>query len=197
MTRIGIILGSTRPGRRAGRVGDWVLEVAGRHPLVLAGTAEVELVDLAEYRLPLLDEPEPAIRGRYRHEHTMAWAATIDSFDGFLFVTPEYNHSVSGALKNAIDFLYREWHDKAAGCVGYGAAGAVRAVEHLRQILGEVGVATVRTQVALDKHTDTELFTDPDAWVPGAEQTARLNLVLEQVVTWSKALGQRPAAARD
>ncbi|GAB3476895.1 NADPH-dependent FMN reductase [Amycolatopsis cihanbeyliensis] len=196
MTRIGIILGSTRPGRRADRVGDWVLEVAGRHPLVLAGTAEVAVVDPAEYRLPLLDEPEPAAWGGYRHAHTTAWAATIDSFDGFVFVTPEYNHSVSGALKNAIDFLYREWHDKAAGCVGYGAAGAIRAVEHLRQILGEVGVATVRTQVALDKNTATELFTDPDAWSPSEAQAAGVNLLLEEVVTLSQALRQRPIPAR-
>ncbi|MER5422578.1 NADPH-dependent FMN reductase [Streptosporangium roseum] len=145
MIRIAVIVGSTRPGRRGEAVARWVAEVAGRHAAVTAGEATVEVVDLAEYGLPLLDEPVPAAFGQYRNAHTVRWAATIDSFDGFVFVTPEYNHSVPAALKNAIDFLYAEWNDKAAGFVGYGIQGGIRAVEHLRLTLAEVKIAGVQT----------------------------------------------------
>src|SRR5664279_6593272 len=79
-----------------------------------------QLLDIAEYALPHLDEIAPPSQGQYAQPHTLAWAKTIASFDGFVFVTPEYNHSTSGALKNAIDFLYAEWNNKAAGFVSYG-----------------------------------------------------------------------------
>ena len=99
----------------------------------------------------------------------MAWAAKIDSFDAYVFVTPEYNHSSSGALKNAIDFLYREWNDKVAGFVSYGSVGGARAVEHLRFVMAELSVATVRAQVALSLFTDFENFS---VFQPGARQEA-------------------------
>ena len=131
--RIAIITGSTRPNRIVGPVAHWVLEIARKRR-----DAEFELVDIAEYKLPLLDEPLPPSLGRYSHEHTHQWAAKIAAFDGFVFVTPEYNHSVPGALKNAIDFLYAEWNNKSAGFVSYGSTGGVRAVEHLRAIMAEL-----------------------------------------------------------
>lgn len=188
MTRIAVIIGSTRPGRRGGTVARWVDEIASRHAAVTAGEATVEVLDLTEYGLPLLDEPVPAARGEYRNAHTKRWAATIGSFDGFVFVTPEYNHSVPAALKNAIDFLYAEWHDKAAGFVSYGAQGGIRAVEHLRLTLAEVKMATVRTQVALSKYTDFELFTDPGLWSPDEHQQSTLTTMLDEVIAWSRAL---------
>jgi NAD(P)H-dependent FMN reductase len=114
MTRIGIILGSTRPGRNGEQVAKWVYDIAARR-----SDAEFELVDLADYPLPHLDEPLPPSVGRYQNEHTKQWAATIGSFDGFVIVTPEYNHGTSGVLKNAIDFLYAEWNNKAVGFVSY------------------------------------------------------------------------------
>jgi NAD(P)H-dependent FMN reductase len=79
------------------------------------------------------------------------WSARIASFDGYVFVTPEYNHSSSAALKNAIDFLHQEWINKAAGFIAYGGTMGARAVEHLRLVLAELQVATVRTQVGLSK----------------------------------------------
>lgn len=119
MTRIWIVVGSTRPGRRGEGVALWVRDIAARR-----SDATFELVDIADFGLPLLDEPAPAAMGPpYRHEHTRRWAATIASFDGFVFVTPEYNHSTCAALKNAIDFLYVEWTDKAAAFVSYGVSG--------------------------------------------------------------------------
>src|SRR4051794_31101494 len=110
MINVGVIVGSTRPGRKALDVARWVMEVAGTR-----GDAAFELVDIQDFNLPLLDEPVPPSMGQYSQPHTRAWAAKIAEFDGFVFVTPEYNHGTSGALKNAIDFLYKEWNNKAAG----------------------------------------------------------------------------------
>src|SRR2546422_8319148 len=115
------------------------------------GDAELELVDIKDYAPPLLDEPMSAILGKYSKDHTKAWSAKIDSFDAFVFVTPEYNHATSGALKNAIDYLYKEWNNKAAGFVSYGGAGGVRAVENLRLVMGELMVADARARS--EEHT--------------------------------------------
>ena len=178
--RIAIIIGSTRPGRSAEAVAKWVHSHA-----VQRTDATFELVDIADYKLPLLDEPFPPSMGKYTQPHTIAWAAKIASFDGFIFVTPEYNHATSGALKNAIDFLKNEWHNKAAGFVGYGAIGGTRAVENLRLIMGELQVADVRAQVALSRFTDWENFTK---FTPGPQHTPFMNTMLDQVVAWSRAL---------
>ena len=181
MTRIAIIIGSTRPGRKAEAIARWVLDIARKR-----GDAEYELVDIAEYNLPHLDEPMPPSLGQYSKAHTKAWSEKIDSFDGFVFVTPEYNHSTSGALKNAIDFLYKEWNNKAAGFVSYGSAGGVRAVEHLRLVMGELMVADVRAQVVFSLSHDFENYTVFKAPGPGHEKTA--NTMLGQVVSWASAL---------
>ena len=127
--KIAIVLGSTRPGRNGEAVAKWAHEIAARRD-----DAEFELVDIADFKLPHLDEAVPPAMGQYTQDHTLAWAEKVASFDGYLFVTPEYNHSTSGALKNAIDFVYAEWNNKAAGFVSYGSAGGVRAVENLRLI---------------------------------------------------------------
>ena len=188
MTRIAIIMGSTRPGRKAAAVAEWVHRIASRR-----SDAEFELIDIAAFDLPLYDEPTPAAFGRYAHAHTKRWAAAIRSFDGFIFVTPEYNHGPTGALKNAIDFLYLEWNNKAAGFVGYGIAGAQRAVEQLRLILAEVQVATVRAQVALSLSSDFENYA---TFKPNPRQESNLENLLDQVVAWSAALeGVRLAPA--
>ena len=180
MTKIGIILGSTRPGRMGEQVAHWVTKIAEQRT-----DAEFELVDLLDYPLPHLDEAMPASMGQYSRPHTLEWAAKIASFDGFVMVTPEYNHSTSGALKNAIDFLYAEWNNKAVGFVSYGAVGGTRAVEHLRLIAAELQLADVRAQVALSLYTD---FRDFREFAPGEHQVAALNATLDQVVAWSNAL---------
>ena len=182
MTRIAIIIGSTRPGRKAHAVAQWVYKIASKRS---SGDAEFEVVDIADFHLPLLDEPVPPSMGQYANEHTRTWAAKIDSFDAFIFVTPEYNHATSGALKNAIDYLYREWNNKAAGFVGYGSAGGVRAVENLRLIMGELQIADVRAQVALSLFTDFENFT---TFKPAPHQEASVNNMLDQVIAWGTAL---------
>src|SRR6266850_685546 len=180
MIKIGIILGSTRPNRNGEAVAKWVYKVAQKR-----SAAEFELVDIKDFHLPLLDEPLSPILGQYSKPHTRVWAAKIDSFDAYVFVTPEYNHGTSGALKNAIDFLFAEWNNKAAGFVGYGSAGGVRAVEHLRLVMAEVQVATVRNQVALSLFTDFENFT---TFKPDPRHEKSVNAMLDQVLTWGGAL---------
>ena len=189
MTKIGIILGSTRPNRNGEQVARWVHEVASRR-----GDAQFELVDLRDYPLPHLDEPLPPSMGQYHNEHTRQWAEKIASFDGFVFVTPEYNHGTSGVLKNAIDYLYAEWNNKAAGFVSYGAVGGARAAEHLRLVAGELQMADVRQQVALSLLTEFENFT---VFRPGDYNLAALDILLDQVIAWSTALAplRRQAAA--
>ncbi len=103
-----------------------------------------------------MDEPFPPLIDQYTKDHTKRWAAKINSFDAFVFVTAEYNHGIPGALKNAIDFLLKEWNNKVAGFVSYGSAGGVRAVEQLRLVMAEVKVATVRAQLQLSLYTDFE-----------------------------------------
>jgi NAD(P)H-dependent FMN reductase len=187
MTRIAIILGSTRPGRNGEAVARWVFDIAKQRT-----DAEYELVDLVDYNLPHLDEAAPPSLGQYTQPHTKTWAAKIASFDGYVFVTPEYNHSTSGALKNAIDFLYAEWNNKAAGFVSYGSAGGTRAVEHLRLVMGELQVADVRAQVALSLFTD---FTNFSQLTPAPHQADAVGVVFDQVVAWSTALASLRAAA--
>jgi NAD(P)H-dependent FMN reductase len=180
MLKVGIILGSTRPNRNGEAVAKWVLErVNGRND------ANYELVDIKDFNLPLLDEPIPPSMGQYAQPHTKRWADKIKSFDAFVFVTPEYNHSTSGALKNAIDFLYAEWNNKAAGFVSYGSAGGARAVEALRLIMAEIQIADVRAQVMFSLFTDFKNFSQ---FTPDPRHDAELDTMLNQLVTWGAAL---------
>lgn len=180
MINIAIIVGSTRPGRKALEVAQWVHEIAS-----MRSDAIYRLVDIADFGLPLLDEEVPPALGQYKHEHTKAWAQEMAGFDGFVFVTPEYNHGPSGALKNALDFLFAEWNNKAAGFVGYGSAGAARAVESLRLVMGELMIADVRSQVLLSLYSDFENYT---VFKPGRHHEQSVEKMLDEVVAWSGAL---------
>lgn len=180
MIKIAIIVGSTRPGRKADAVAAWVHGLATQRK-----DAEFEIVDIKDFNLPLLDEPVPPSRGQYSQPHTKAWSAKIAAFDAYVFVTPEYNHGISGALKNAIDFLYAEWNNKAAGFVSYGSAGGARAVEHLRLVMAEIQIADVRAQVMLSLATDFEKYT---TFAPGPQHAKTLNTLFTQVESWGKAM---------
>jgi NAD(P)H-dependent FMN reductase len=127
----------------------------------------------------------------YAQGHTRRWAETIASYDGYVFVTPEYNHGTTGVLKNAIDFLYHEWHNKAAGFVGYGLLGATRAVEQLRLIMAELHIADVRDQIALSMFTDFENGADP---APAEHHEPVLHRMLDQIIAWTNALAPLRAA---
>ncbi|MFJ8855966.1 NADPH-dependent FMN reductase [Streptomyces sp. NPDC102437] len=181
MPKIAIILSSTRTGRAGANVAQWVLEQARRR-----GDADYELVDLAEADLPQIDEPFPPAMGRYTHPYTQQWAATVAAFDGYVIVTPEYNHSFPGALKNALDRVYAEWNNKAAGLVSYGVDGGVRAVDALRPVLGALQIADVSATVTLNLRTD---FADFGAsFTPGEHQGPALTQMLDQLLTWTEAL---------
>ncbi|TXK19005.1 NADPH-dependent FMN reductase [Homoserinibacter sp. GY 40078] len=179
--RIAIIIGSTRPTRIGHQVGEWVHEHANR-----LGAADYEIIDLAEVDLPLLDEPMSASAGQYTHEHTKKWAERIAPFDGFIFVTPEYNHAPNAALVNALSFLYAEWNDKSAALVSYGyTASGARAADMLRPILGELQVADVRQQLVFSIPVDFENYT---VFKPGEQHISFLQVLTEQLEAWGRAL---------
>lgn len=180
MLRIAVIIGSIRPNRKGEAVGKWVFEQALKR-----GDAEYELIDLKEVNLPFLDEPKPPSSGDYALPHTKAWSARIAALDAFVFVTPEYNHGVCPALKNALDFLYKEWNNKAAGFVGYGGSGAQRSVEHLRGSAAELQMASVRAQVALSLRTDWENY---ETFTPAPHHEKTLATLLDQLNAWGGAL---------
>ena len=186
MLKIGIITGSTRPGRKGAIIAAWVYDL-----LKSRTDAEFELVDIEDYKLPLLDEPAPPFMRQYTKDHTKAWSAKIDSLDAYIFVAPEYNHSSSGALKNAIDFLFQEWHNKSAGFVGYGGSGGIRAVENLRLVMAEIKIADVRAQVGLSLHSDFENFT---TFKPHERHEKFLHAMADEVIAWGGALKQLRAA---
>jgi NAD(P)H-dependent FMN reductase len=170
---IGIILGSTRPNRVSPQVGEWVKNIADQR-----NDANYEIVDIAEFNLPFLGDPNGM-------DQVTAWSKKLDSLDGFVFIVAEYNHSITGALKNALDLARDEWNNKAAGIVSYGSTGGARAAEHLRGILGELQVADVRTHPTLSLFTD---FEDFSIFKPQAMHLDNINLMLSQVVAWSTAL---------
>lgn len=169
---IGIILGSTRQGRVSPQVGAWVKEIADKR-----GDANYEIVDIADFKLPFLGEADaPGIA---------TWNEKLANLDGFVFIVQEYNHSITGALKNALDLAREAWNNKAAGIVSYGSTGGARAAEHLRGIMGELMIADVRTHPTLSLFTDFENGAD---FKPQALHLDNVNLMLDQVVSWSGAL---------
>lgn len=180
MTKVAIILGSTRPNRNGEAVAKWVFDIAKKRE-----DAEFELIDIKDYNLPLLDEPIPPSQDKYSKEHTLKWAEKINSFDAFVFVTAEYNHGIPGALKNAIDFLYKEWNNKAAGFVSYGSAGGSRCVEQLRLVMAELQIADVRAQVMLSLSDD---FMNYSVFKPLVHHEKSVNTMLDQVVSWGNAM---------
>lgn len=177
--RIAVVLSSTRPERVGPAVAQWVME-----QLADRDEATYELVDLADQNLPLLDEPQPAASQGYTKDHTKAWSAKINGYDGFIFVFPEYNRGLPAALKNALDFLYVEWNDKAAGMVCYGSSGGLRAAEQLKSVLGELQIATVRAQVSISIFDDMRDFS---VMTPREFQAANLGAMATQVVRWAGA----------
>ena len=176
--RIAIVTGA-RPGRLDETVARWVLGVARRRC-----DERFSLVDVGGHRSPLAPAAPPRL-GRQRPEHLHAWSRTVAALDGFVFVTAEYNEASSAVLKDAIDLVARDWRSKAAGFVGYGAEGAVRAVEDLRQSLDAVGVATIGPQVSL---TLAPGFWTPASFVPAARHVPDLHALLDQVITFARAL---------
>lgn len=180
MLKIAIIMGTTRPNRKSEQIAKWVYNIASKR-----NDAVYELVDLRDYELPMLDEPYPPSFRKYTQEHTKIWSEKVDAYDGYVIVTGEYNHGIPAVLKNAIDYLYYEWHDKPAGFVSYGSAGGARAVEQLREVMGEVHVADVRQQVLFFSAYD---FENRTIFKPGESHEKMLNTMLDNLIAWGEAL---------
>lgn len=164
--KLHVIIASTRPGRIGVQVGHWFAELARAH-----GSFDVRLVDLAEIALPFLDEPEPAVVGKYVHEHTRRWSALVDQADAFVLVTPEYNSGLSAPLKNALDYLYAEWAYKPVGFVSYGMTSAgLRAVEMIKPVLTALKMVPVpeAVSVPLRQRLDARGVLVPSPTMAGA-----------------------------
>lgn len=177
---IAVIIGSTRPGRFGESVGQWVYEQAATRE-----GATYELVDLADFDLPLLSEPTVpgAANGTYEVPQTRAWAEVIKKYDGYVFVTPEYNHSVPAAMKNAFDVLFVEWKHKAVTFVGYGSADGVRSIEHWRTIVANAFMHATRRQVGLSTFADAA----DGALAPQARRADELDATLTELEALTEA----------
>lgn len=140
--RIALIIGSTRPTRFADKPAQWMLKQAQARDDI-----EVEMVDLRDHPLPFFAEVASNLRAPSKDPEAIRWQDTIGRFDGYIFVVAEYNHSITGALKNALDQAYKEWNRKPFTAIGYGSAGAARAIEHLRAIAVELEMVSTRAAV--------------------------------------------------
>lgn len=179
---IKILTGSTRPGRFNNQPAEWIYSIAkNREDL------DVELIDLKDVKLPFLDEPLTPMSDKYSEKHTKEWSKKIDSADGFIFVTPEYNHSVSAVLKNAIDYLYHEWNYKPVSFVSYGSlAGGARAVEHLRGIAGELKMYDLREQILFPNYWDD--LNEKGMFQFNDRHDKSANEILNSLTFWAKEL---------
>lgn len=188
--KIAIIISSTRQTRFGEKPAQWVYEIAAQR-----NDMEVELLDLRDYPMPFFDEVASNAWAPSTNEVAQRWQQKVAEFDGYLFITAEYNRSIPAVLKNAIDYAYPEWNRKAASFVGYGSVGGARAVEHLRQICVELQMAPTRTGV----HIQGADFMA--VWQQGKNlteieylQTNAKNM-LDELAWWTKALKTAREAA--
>lgn len=179
--KIGIVLGSIREGRLGESVASWVKQQADQR-----GDADYELLDLKSFNIPLLESgTHPMMANKdYGNDAVNTWSKTIEACDAYVFVTPEYNHGVPGALKNAVDVLGPEWVGKAIGFVGYGSAGGVRAVEQWRQVVGNFQMVDVRQQLEISLFTE---FGD-EGFQPSDRRGEELTVLLDQLTDMAKKL---------
>lgn len=159
--RIAVVIGSTRPTRICAGIATWVQNAAAQ-----ASPLQYELLDLADAGLPFLDEPLMAASRQYEHEHTRAWSRVVSSYDGFLFIFPQYNWGYPAVLKNALDFLYDEWRNKPASFLTYGTRGGSQAAAQFATVLRGLHMRTVEHIEAViteDDLDDNWQLTDVDA----------------------------------
>lgn len=182
MPRLQIVIASTRPGRAGLPIGTWFTEQARAH-----GGFEVEVVDLLEEALPFMDEPHHPRLGRYEHAHTKAWSAKVDAADAFVFVHPEYNYGFTAPLKNALDYLHREWQYKAVGFVSYGGiAAGTRAVQQLKQVVTTLRMTPVFEAVNLPFFS--QYMTDAGTFEPNEHAGHAAAAMLDELVRVEAAL---------
>jgi len=184
--KIEIIIGSTRQKRFADKPANWIYELAQKREKL-----DVELVDLRDYPLPFFDEPTSPSRmeGKYPNELAQQWANKVAEADGYIIVSPEYNHSYSAVLKNAFDHIYPEWNRKPVGFVSYGGVSGARAIEQLRLVSVELQMAPIRAAIHVPSQVYIATFTrkegDPN---PFDTLDVQANAFLDQLIWWGKAL---------
>lgn len=183
--RIAVIIGSTRPTRFADAPAQWILKQAQAR-----GDMEVELIDLRDHPLPFFDEMASNMWMPSRNPEAIRWQETVGRFNGYIFVVAEYNHSITGVLKNALDQAYKEWNRKPFTAIGYGGIGAARAVEHLRGIGVELQMVSTHAAVyiggsdffAVHPAFGNKPIEDIEASLLPSAKTA-----LDELLWWAKA----------
>jgi len=190
---VSVIVGSTRPNRFAGKPAEWILAHLGQRPDVSA-----RLLDLRDYRLPWFEEAtSPALLGEegFDDPAVRAWTEAIGESDGFIIVSPEYNHGYPAALKNALDYVYREWNRKPVGFVGYGGVSGARAIEQLRQVAVELQMAPIQRAVHLPLPPLVAHHYGGDVPAALAEEDGKANEMIDELLWWTAALKTAREAA--
>ncbi len=179
--RLAIIVGSTRPGRQGIAIAEWFREAAEKH-----GSFDIDFIDMAEVDLPFLDEPNHPRLKRYEHGHTKAWSARIEAADAFVFVTPEYDYSMSPVILNALQYLATEWHYKPAGIVSYGGVSAgLRSAQMTKSALTALKIFPIAEGVSIPFFTQ---FIDDGVVQPNEVMTDSAVVVLDELAKVEGAL---------
>lgn len=185
--KIAVIIGSTRPARFGDKPAHWIMKEAQKQENV-----EVELLDLVDFPMPFFEEPAgpSTLNRQYTDDVVKKWSAKIDGSDAFIIVTPEYNHSTSGVLKNALDHLFPEWNKKPVAFVGYGNAAGARAIEHLRQIAVELEMVPLRNAVHIQGSILFPILSGQAEWTTDTEGGLQKNAdaMLEHLLWWGNVL---------
>jgi NAD(P)H-dependent FMN reductase len=181
--KIAVVISTTRAARFGHKPAQWVKDIsAGRNDM------ELEIVDLRDYPMPFFDEVASNAWAPSQNEVAQRWQKKIASFDGYIFVTAEYNHSMPAVLKNALDYASPEWNKKAAGFVGYGAVGGARAVEHLRLIAAELQLATIKTGVYIQGADFMAVWKEGKELKDITYLQSGVKDMLDQLAWWTRAL---------
>lgn len=190
--RIAVIMSTTREGRLADKVATWLMKQGAGH-----SDLAFELVDLRDYPMPFFNEQASSMWMPSGNHVARIWQEKISQFDGYIFITAEYNHSIPAVLKNALDYSYSEWARKPVAFVGYGGVGAARAVEHLRLISIELQMAPMRTAVHV-AGSDFMAVWKGDGDLSAMPYTvSTLNEMFDQLSWWTLALGKARHSGED
>lgn len=181
--KIAIILSSTRQSRFADKPAQWLYEIATQR-----SDLDFELVDLRNFPMPFFDEVASNAWSPSTNPVAQRWQQKVAEFDGYIFITAEYNHSITAVLKNALDYAYPEWNRKPAACVGYGSVGAARAIEHLRLICVELQMVPIRTGVHIQGGDFMAVWQQGKSLNDFPYLQPNVANMLDELAWWSKTL---------
>lgn len=180
--KLGVVIASTRPGRSGLPIGQWVYSRAAEH-----SAFDVEMMDLGKINLPLMDEPNHPRLRNYTLQHTLDWSAKVDAADAFVFVMPEYNYAMTAPLKNAIDYLFQEWHYKPVGLVSYGGmSGGLRAAQMVKQVVTALKMMPLPEAVAIPFFN--QYFDEEKRFQPNESMQTSTTAMLNELARWAAAL---------